>query len=194
MPRFKTKRIVAAIQAVSAFAAGILITFSQSHGAAVGMIALAVISVGWAVAFAWSAIADKKSHGRIYRSVLAIGSLAMAYFAGQSALLFGTDSRNEIEQGIWAWILIGAWGIFGALAEVILSLFAKPGSVRRRDHQINAALATGLGLSQFLTPISDAVTHVGFFGAYAVILSVHLGLAVLSPAKKAEAKKSKSKK
>jgi hypothetical protein len=86
----------------------------------------------------------------------------------------------------------------GAFTEVILALSAKPRSGRRRDHLISAGLAAAFGLTQVLTPVNDSVTHVGFLGAYAVILSVHLGLSVLSPANKSASrsngKKSASKK
>lgn len=194
MPRFKTRRIVASIQAIAAFAAGILITFSQSHGAAIGMVALAIVSVGWAIAFGWSAIVDKKSRGRVFRAIISVASVAMAVFAIQSfASLAGVSGQVPIEKEAWAWGLLESWGFAGALTEVILALFSKPGSIRRRDHLISAGLAGGLGLTQFFTPVDDAVTHVGFFGAYAVILAVHLGLSVLSPTAKASSKSASKK-
>lgn len=189
MPRFKNRRIVASIQAVAAFVAGILITFSQSHGAAVGMVALAIISVGWAIAFGWSAIADKKSRGRVFRAIIAAASAAMAVFAIQIAFALTVESQKLVELTDWAWGLLAAWGLAGAATEAILALFAKPSSARRRDHLISAGLAAAFGLTQFFTPSNDSVTHVGFLGAYAVILSVHLGLSVLSPANKSAGKK-----
>lgn len=189
MPRFKNRRIVASIQAIAAFVAGILITFSQSHSANVGMIALAIMSIGWAFAFAWSAIADRKAHGRIFRGIIAVASAAMAALAIQSfAELSGFSGQIPLEKDAWAWGLLESWAFAGALTEVILALFAKPRSIRRRDHLISAGLAAALGLTQFFTPVDDSVTHVGFFGAYAVILSVHLGLSVLSPAAKPSSK------
>ena len=194
MPRLKTKRIVASIQAATAFAAGILITFSQSHGAAVGMVALTIVSIGWAVAFGWSAIADKKSRGRVFRAIIAASSAAMAVFAVQTAISLMVESQKTVEQTDWAWGLLAAWGFAGAATEVILALFAKPSSARRRDHLISAGLAFALGLTQTFTPAIDSVTHVGFFGAYAVILSVHLALSVLSPSKKPDSKKQNRKK
>lgn len=189
MPRIKNRRILASIQAIAAFVAGILITFSQSHGAAVGMFALAIISVGWAIAFGWSAIVDKKSRGRVFRAIIAAASAAMAVFAIQTALALMVESQKLIEQTDWAWGLLAAWGLAGAATEVILALFAKPSSARRRDHLISAGLAAAFGLTQILSPAIDSVTHVGFLGAYAVILSVHLGLSVLSPADKSASKK-----
>lgn len=190
MPRLKIKRTVATVQAASAFVAGILITFSQAHDAAVGMIALAIVSIAWAGSLGWAAIADKKASGRIFRAVIAVSSAVMAVLAIQAA----TVSQPDAEQINWAWALLVSWGFAGAIAEVISALFAKPGSIRRRDHLISAGLAAGLGISQFLTPASDPVTHVGFFGAYAVILAVHLGISVLSPTKKGSGKKAGPKK
>lgn len=185
MPRIKNRRIVASIQATAAFAAGILITFSQSHSASVGMVALAIMSIGWAFAFAWSAIKDKTVYGRIGKGLVVAASSAMAILA---IALAGTIREDE-PQITGPWPLLISWGLAGAFAEVILALSAKPGSGRRRDHLISAGLAAAFGLTQVLTPVNDSVTHVGFLGAYAVILSVHLGLSVLSPANKSASKK-----
>mgnify|MGYP000665015606 CR=1 FL=1 len=185
MPRFKNRRIVASIQAIAAFVAGILITFSQSHSANVGMVALAIMSIGWALAFAWSAIKDKTVYGRIGKGLIVAASSAMAILA----IGLAGSIRDGEPQITGPWPLLISWGLAGAFTEVILALSAKPGSGRRRDHLISAGLAAAFGLTQFFTPSNDSVTHVGFLGAYAVILSVHLGLSVLSPANKSAGKK-----
>jgi hypothetical protein len=199
MPRIKNRKITATIQAVSAFIAGILITFSQSHNADIGMIALIVMSIGWVIAFGWAGYAKKEIRARVFRFVIAVASAAMIPVAfatlsnigGSSAPIEGTPEE-------YAWGLLASWGYLGAIVELILAFYGKPGSSRRRDHFISAGLAALLGVAQTVTPTSDAVTHVGAFGAYAVILAVHLGLVAMSPAKKAGKKsgsnKTKSKK
>jgi hypothetical protein len=195
MPRIKNRKITAATQAVSAFIAGILITFSQSHSAAVGMIALALISLGWAAAFGLSVLRDKKRRGIVFRIFVGLGSLAMlALSIAQLVQLSAVGNSDRFDLIFTAWLLIGAWGFFGTLAEVILAIYAKPGSSRRRDHLISAVLATGLGVSQSIAGLSDSVSHVGFLGAYAIFVAVHLGISVASPTAKADGKKTGSNK
>jgi uncharacterized membrane protein HdeD (DUF308 family) len=56
----------------------------------------------------------------------------------------------------------------------------RPNGNRSREHLITAGLALVLGLLFLVTPM-DAVSSVGFFGAYLVLSSVHLGIAAFSP-------------
>jgi hypothetical protein len=144
------------IQAAAAFVAGIFITFSQVHDANIGMYGLAIISVGWCIA-------------------------AIVAITKRNAIIFNANNATSS-----AWILIQSWGLFGALAELYLAIRQGKGSAQRRDHFINAGLAAALVVALALvTDAGDSVSRVGFFGAYAVILAVHLGIAAASPKAKA---------
>ena len=163
-------RISQIIQASAAFIAGIFITFSQAHDADVAMLGLLIVSAGWFLA---AIIAVLKNQSTVLNSVVFLGSAAMAW------LSVSFDANNATTM---AWILLMAWALFGAIFELIFALRAGKKSGARRDHLISAVLAIGLLISQAsITAASDSVSHVGFFGAYAVILAVHLGISSASP-------------
>lgn len=159
------------VKASAAFAAGIFITFSQAHDANVAMIGLAIISAGWSVA---SLIDVIKNRNPFLSGFVFLAAGAMIYYA----LSFEANNATTL-----AWILLQSWGLFGAIAEVVFAMRHKPKTPQRRDYLISAGLALGLYLSQIsITAASDSVSHVGFFGAYAVLLAVHLGITAASPA------------
>lgn len=159
------------IKAASALIAGIFITFSQAHDANVAMFGLLIISAGWFLA---SLVLVLKNINPIINGFLLLATAGMAWYA----ISFEPNNATTM-----AWILLQSWGFFGAIAEIIFALRAPKRSAPRRDHFINAVLALGLFISQIsITAAADSVSHVGFFGAYAVILSVHLGIAAASPA------------
>jgi hypothetical protein len=163
-------RITQIIQGATALIAGLLITFSQKHDADVAMLGLLIMSAGWVVA---SAVAVIKKQSMILHSIVAIGAMAMIAYS-QSFVANEATTR--------AWILLMSWGFFGAILEIIFALRAAKKSDERRDYLINAALALLLVVAQIaITKASDSVSHVGFFGAYAILLAVHLGVAAASP-------------
>ena len=163
-------RITQIIQASAALVAGLLITFSQKHDADVAMLGLFILSIGWVLA---SAVAVLKRQSIILHSVVAIGAMAMIAYS-QSFVANEATTR--------AWILLMSWGLFGAILELIFALRAPRKSDARRDFLINSALAFLLLFAQVaITKASDSVSHVGFFGAYAILLAVHLGVAAASP-------------
>jgi hypothetical protein len=163
-------RISLIIKAAAAFIAGIFITFSQAHDASVAMLGLLIVSAGW---FLGSLILIIKNSNPVFNGLLMLASAGMAWYST------GFDANGATTA---AWILLEAWAFFGAIAELIFALRSKKKSAERRDHFISAALALGLLISQIsITKASDSVSHVGFFGAYAIILAVHLGLSAFSP-------------
>lgn len=158
------------IKAAAAFIAGIYITFSQAHDANVAMFGLLIISAGWFLA---SIISVLKNSNPILNGVLILATAAMAWLA----VSFEANNATTM-----AWILLEAWALFGAIFELIFALRAQKKSAIRRDYLINAGLALGLFVSQVsITAAADSVSHVGFFGAYAAILGVHLAIASASP-------------
>jgi hypothetical protein len=164
------------IKAAAALIAGIYITFSQAHDANVAMFGLLIISAGWFLA---SIILVLKNINPILNGLLILSTAAMAWLA----VSFAANDATTM-----AWILLEAWGFFGAIFESIFAFRAQKKSALRRDHLINAGLATGLFISQIsITAANDSVSHVGFFGAYAAILGVHLGISAASPNAQAKA-------
>ena len=169
-------RISQIIKAASAFIAGIFITFSQAHDADVAMLGLVIISAGWAAASVFDTLKNRQP---ILNGIILLGACYMIYCATS----FEGNNATTL-----AWILLMAWGLLGAIAELIFALRAEKRSVSRRDHIINSVLAIGLFAAQAaITKAADSVSHVGFFGAYAIILAIHLGIAAASPNSKVKA-------
>lgn len=162
-------RLSLILKAAFAFVAGIFITFSQAHDANVAMFGLLLICAGWFLA---SLFLILKNINPVINGILILATAAMAWLATSF------DANNATSM---AWILLQSWGLFGALVELLLALRTDKKSALRRDYFINSGLALTLYISQIAITAPDPVSHVGFFGAYAIILSVHLGISAASP-------------
>ncbi len=165
-------RITQAIQAASAIIAGIFITFSQIHDALIGNIGITFLAIGFAVS---SAILIAKNESRITNIIKFVFYAAVIVFA--IVLIVQLDQ-------IWFYGLMFIWPFVNGFFEVGKLFTAKPGSVERKDSALNAVINFGLivavSISGFVAGI-DPVAFVGFFGAYAIILGVHLGISSASP-------------
>lgn len=180
MAKLKPRQLTIAIQAAVAFSVGILITFSQAHNDYVANLGLLILSIGWAVANVLASFNSKLGKQALFsRLFIAIASFAMAIFAAN--LLQMPKDQVGIN-------LVYFWGLFGTIAELNFARLEQRKSAERRDSLISAGLALGLFLAQQFAPIADIVGRVGFFGAYAVILAVHLGLTAATPAQKGSTK------
>ena len=158
------------IKAAAAFIAGIYITFSQAHDANLAMTGLVIIATGWFFAAAVSAI---KKQNPVLSVFVIVVSVSMVRFATS----FDANSATSR-----AWTLLMALAIFFSFVEIISAIRSAKKSAARRDHLISAGLAVGLFVSQVsISAAADSVSHVGFFGAYAAILGVHLGISAASP-------------
>ena len=165
-------RITTAIQAAAGIIAGIFITFSQIHDALIGNIGIAILAVGFAIS---SAILIVKKVSRIANVLNFVFYVAVAVFA--VVLIAQMDQ-------VWFYGLMFIWPFVNGFSEVGNLFTSKPGSVERKDAALNAIINFGLILAISISGIVsgiDPVAFVGFFGAYAIILGVHLGISSASP-------------
>jgi hypothetical protein len=157
------------IQTAVLFAVGIFITFSQVHNAIIGNLGLMFVALGFATAATIEVLKTKgtgKSNGSSSLQVIVFGAIATA------AIVFAAG--NDIASFL---ILVIAFAVFNVLLEL------KKVSVQKESKLsafIHFGLVAVLGISGALTGL-DPVAFVGFFGAYAVILAVHLGITAASP-------------
>jgi len=167
-------RLTQIIQAAAALSAGLFVTFAQAHDARAGMLALLILSIGW---FAAAVVSVARGRAVLINIVVGAGAAAMAWLS---------QSFEANNATTFAWALLSSWAFFGTLAEVLLGLLHKQ---HRRDHFISAGLAALLYIAFIaITSASDSVSRVGFFGAYAMLLAVHLGISAATPkASQAEA-------
>lgn len=162
-------RTILWIQTAVLFAVGIFITFSQVHNAIIGNLGLMFVALGFATAATIEVLKTKgtgKSNGSSSLQVIVFGVIATA------AIVFAAG--NDIVSFL---VLVIAFAVFNGLLEL------KKVSVQKESKLsafIHFGLVAVLGVSGALTGL-DPVAFVGFFGAYAVILAVHLGITAASP-------------
>jgi len=165
-------RITTAIQAAAGIIAGIFITFSQIHDALIGNIGIAILAIGFAIS---SAILIAKKVSRIANVLNFVFYVAVAVFA---IILIA-----QMDQ-VWFYGLMFIWPFVNGFFEVGNLFTSRPGSVERKDAALNAIINFGLILAISISGIVsgiDPVAFVGFFGAYAIILGVHLGISSATP-------------
>lgn len=165
-------RITTAIQAAAGIIAGIFITFSQIHDALIGNIGIAILAIGFAVS---SAILIAKKVSRIANVLNFVFYAAVAVFA--IVLITQMDQ-------VWFYGLMFIWPFVNGFFEVGNLFTSRPRSVERKDAALNAIINFGLIVAISISGIVsgiDPVAFVGFFGAYAVILGVHLGISSATP-------------
>ncbi|CAB4560791.1 unannotated protein [freshwater metagenome] len=157
------------IQTAFLFAVGIFITFSQVHNAIIGNLGLMFVALGFATAATIEVLKTKgigKSNGGSSLQVIVFGAIATA------AIVFAAG--NDIVSFL---ILVITFAVFNGLLEL------KKVSIQKESKLsafIHFGLVAVLGISGALTGL-DPVASTGFFGAYAVILAVHLGITAASP-------------
>ena len=161
------------VRAIIFVGVGLFITFTQSHSAATGLLALTIFGIGLAVANIAATIWDKKNYLSVESLPLTLISLAVGVFA---ALIPQTDPTAQALAFVY---LVSGWAVVSGAIEFYL---ANRGGFRTRagkDGLITAVLGLAIGLLFLIAPL-DIVSAVGFFGAYLVICGVHLAIAALT--------------
>jgi uncharacterized membrane protein HdeD (DUF308 family) len=164
------------VRAIVFLAVGLFITFTQSHSAATGLLALALFGIGFAVANVATTIWAKGKYLSVESLPLTLIALAVGLFA---ALIPQTEPTA---QGLAFVYLVAGWAVISGAMELYLANRAGFRTRSGKDGLISAGLGLALGLL-FLIAQLDIVSAVGFFGAYLVINGVHLAIAALTPQK-----------
>lgn len=169
-------KIALALRAAISFAVGIFITFSQSHSATIGLIALAIFGIGYALLnFVGSAI-----WGKGLTSVESLPLSIVALIVGVAAIFI--PSADTFAQAMAFIYLVAGWGLVAGAFELYLARREGFRTRTGKDALINAGLGVVLG-SLFLGAPLDIVSAVGFFGAYLVLSAIHLAIAAATPSK-----------
>ena len=167
---------VLGVRAIIFVAVGLFITFTQSHSAATGLMALAIFGIGLAVTNIAATIWDKKSYLSIESLPLTLISLAVGLFA---LLIPQTDTTAQALAFVY---LVSGWEVGAGAIELYLANRSGFRTRAGKDGLITAVLGLAIGLLFLIAPL-DIVSAVGFFGAYLVICGVHLAIAALTPEK-----------
>ena len=169
-------KIVLALRAAISLAIGLFITFSQSHSAATGLLALAIFGLGFAVLNGISTSIWGKGLTAIENMPLTVAAVII----GLLAVLVPT---GDLVASQMAFIyLVTGWGLIAGSFELYLARRSGFGSRAGKDSLINACFSLLLGLVFLVAPL-DVISAVGFFGAYLAISGVHLAIAAGTPSK-----------
>jgi len=176
-------------RAILCLAIGVVITFTQSHDANLGLVALAAFGIGFALLTAVSSAVAKDQ----LRAIENVPITIVALIVGVLALLVEIQNPTA---GVSTFIsLVTGWGLISGAFELFLARRAGFNKPAGRDFVITSVLSLALGIL-FLVAQLDIVSAVGFFGAYLVVVGVHLGISATTPSKakkgKNSAKKTKS--
>ncbi|MEN9753532.1 MAG: hypothetical protein RL670_1223 [Actinomycetota bacterium] len=163
-------RFVLAAKAALSFAAGIVITFSQSHSANVGLLVFGIYAAAYALVV--SAVALRFEPARFLVDELSLVILA-ATISCFALLNLNSDKATFA-------LLVAIWGLVSAGYELLAARRSRPSGLKNREQLISASMALLLAGLFLFVPL-DVVSAVGFFGAYLVLSSVHLGIAAFSP-------------
>ena len=164
------------VRAAIFIAVGLFITFTQSHSAATGLLALAIFGIGFSVANLLATIWANKKYLAIESLPLTVITLSIGLFA---AFIPQTEPTAQALAFVY---LVAGWAIISGAMELYLANRSGFKTRSGKDGLIIAGLGLALGLL-FLIAQLDIVSAVGFFGAYLVIGGVHLAIAAFTPQK-----------
>ena len=181
----QTPKIAQAARAAVSLAVGLFLTFSQSHGAEIGLLALGIFGLGFAVLNGFASVIFQKGLAAIENVPLTMVALLVGIFALQapnSIVGVVDQTLNSATSDALAFkFLVTGWGIIAGAFELYQARRAGFKTPAGRDLLINASFGLLLALLFLLAPL-DIVSQVGFFGAYLLMSGVHGGISATSPA------------
>jgi uncharacterized membrane protein HdeD (DUF308 family) len=176
----QTPRVSQAARAAISLIVGLYLTFSQSHGAQVGLFALGLFGLGYAILNGLSSLIFQKGLSAIENVPLTMVALLVGIFA-----LLSPNSVNAAAATLAFKFLVTGWGIIAGAFELFQARRAGFKNPAGRDLLINAAFGLLLALLFLVAPL-DIVSQVGFFGAYLLMSGVHGAISATSPANPAK--------
>lgn len=180
-------RIAQGARAAISLAVGLFLTFSQSHGAEIGLIALGIFGLGFALLNGFASVLFQKGLSAIENVPLTMVALLIGIFAlmapnSISGAIEATVSSATSDALAFKFLVTG-WGIIAGAFELYQSRRAGFRSTTGRDLLINASMGLLLAVLFLLAPL-DIVSQVGFFGAYLLMSGVHGAISAASPTTK----------
>jgi uncharacterized membrane protein HdeD (DUF308 family) len=177
-------RIAQAARAAISLAVGLFLTFSQSHGAEIGLIALGVFGLGFAILNGFASVIFQKGLSAIENVPLTMVALLIGIFAlmapNSVSGAIETSVSSATSDALAFKFLVTGWAIIAGAFELYQSRRAGFRSANGRDLLINASMGLLLAALFLLAPL-DIVSQVGFFGAYLLMSGVHGAIAAASP-------------
>lgn len=181
-------RIAQAARAAISLGVGLFLTFSQSHGAEIGLLALGIFGLGFAILNGFASVIFQKGLSAIENVPLTMVALLIGIFAlmAPNTISGALDqsATSAASDALAFKFLVTGWAIIAGAFELYQARRAGFKSANGRDLLINASMGLLLAVLFLLAPL-DIVSQVGFFGAYLLMSGVHVGISAASPATKA---------
>ena len=166
------------LKSAIALATGIFITFMQIHDQVVGLTSLAVIALGWAAANLLAIFMAKNRISVLETVPLLVIQAIFGVIAVNAALNVAGEPTAQFLSPLT--VLAITWGFLSGAYDVWQAQLTGSKTGPGRDFLVSAGLNFVLA-AIFLIPTLDLVSAVGFIGAYAVLMGVHLGISAASP-------------
>ena len=200
-------RPVQIIQAASAGLAALVITFLQPQREqigvlVIGVIALLILAIGYAISHAVTALIQKKRRAYISNGIILVFFAIyiflcvqefpkMAERAAQALIEPLPKGANNTFDLIEFGMLSSIFLIGGGLATLAIALAHKRFKNIYRDNLISAVIFLVFGIAPFVLAGNlgnPGVAAVGFLNAACIFTAVHLGIAAASPKAETAAK------
>lgn len=185
-------RAVQIIQAASAAAAAIVITFlqpirEQISNPIIGTIGLLIISTGFAASYLVSALRQKTRGAYVANGILIFLSLTFIYLGASDIPKMAERFNMDVPKGaddtfaLMDFVILSVVFFFGTGFVMLLkALKHRPPSRLFWDSLITAIIFFGAAACPFLFP-GGGVSAVGFVNAACILAAVHLGITAFSP-------------
>ena len=183
----QTPRIPLAARAAASFGVGLFLTFSQSHSAATGLLALGIFGLSYGLLSGTASIVFQKGLAAIESIPLTVVALLIGGFALMVPGTIASAGQNSTAAVAFKMLVTG-WAIIAGAFELYQARRAGFKTTTGRDLLITSSFGLLLALL-FLVANLDIVSQVGFFGAYLLLSGVHLGISATSPAAKSSTTK-----
>jgi hypothetical protein len=190
-------RIAQGARAAISLGVGLYLTFTQSHSAEIGLLALGIFGVGFAILNGFASVIFQKGLAAIENVPLTLVALLIGIFAllapnsmagaADASLTAGASNALAFK------FLVTGWAIIAGAFELYQARRSGFKSAAGRDLLINASFGLLLAILFLIAPL-DIVSQVGFFGAYLLMSGVHGGISAASPAANLAASSANSKK
>jgi hypothetical protein len=190
-------RIAQGARAAISLGVGLYLTFTQSHSAEIGLLALGIFGVGFAILNGFASVIFQKGLAAIENVPLTLVALLIGIFAllapnsmagaADASLTAGASNALAFK------FLVTGWAIIAGAFELYQARRSGFKSAAGRDLLINASFGLLLAILFLVAPL-DIVSQVGFFGAYLLMSGVHGGISAASPAANLAASSANSKK
>ncbi|MEO0048811.1 MAG: hypothetical protein RL556_143 [Actinomycetota bacterium] len=164
-------RLLLSLRAALAIAAGLVLTFVQSHSSLLGLFTFAGFAAVSAILVPLASLLFARAN---FLESLAQG--AVNAIAAIFSWFMATNADQTIQSLLWC---VSSWAVIIAVLELYFAKKQLKASAGSKERNISATLALLLAIA-YLVIGFDETSSVGLLSAYLVLSGVHLGISAAS--------------